>query len=88
MTRKASAPPNTVTGLLTKFGRPMTTYEILLELGPLKNPRQVYNEITSGIRHRILRDFELDLRPFYAKKTRLIGLNVKGIKLQFVEGRK
>ena len=63
----------------------MTTYEILMELQCHKNRRQVYRDITSGIKFGFLRDFELDLRPYYARKTRLIGLNVKGIKLRFEE---
>lgn len=73
--------PRSVEELITSFGRPMTTYEILWILEKHKGRKTIYKEINNKIKYGIFRDFVLDFTPYYERKVRLIGLNIGKFKI-------
>ncbi|KKN65085.1 hypothetical protein LCGC14_0484730 [marine sediment metagenome] len=69
--------------LIRGFGRPLTTYEIMLCLEGVVLKDRIYREIRGKIKCGVFRDFILDFRPFYPRQVRLVGLNVAGFKMKF-----
>ncbi len=67
-----------VVDLLERFGRPMTPNEIVLGMSSWFSERSIYRQINSGLKHRVLLEIVIDLRPSYRKKVRLIALNFAG----------
>ena len=68
--------------LLTIYGRPMTTQEILYCCS--RNTRTVHKQIEAGLRRDTLREFILDFRPHYTRPVRLIALVVEPFQAEFI----